>query len=473
LNQLHTGTTVDGSPFYLPADLGDKKIAMLAQSKKGKTYGLGVILEELVVAGRPWIANDPANNLYGLRVKPDGSPSGLPVLVIGGTHGDIGFDKFSGELLAEALLSEPICAVIDVAFESLGSVRKFWTEFAGRLMRSKPEIPRAIFLEEAQVLIPQSAQGPAMQICKSAVAKLATIGGNFGYGVIAATQRPATIDKDVLSQCEAMIVMGMTHKKDRDTVRDWMEAKDIGKNAEEAFNELGSLKAGEAWYWAPNDDRFEKFTFRKRHTLHPREMQKLGLKASAVHLGEVTKFAERVKREMTKTQGAVPSPKALAKAAEVITEIPVGSGRMAEIADLRTTNAHLEAENVRLKAELSAAKISMRDANSRVESVRKYFLPQYESLKWLFESIAKTSSTAAGGIDVTVPPWPQWMEKAGKVGAKKCLGILCERGRLTQTQLATLSGLSMKGGHWRKCRAFLTKNDLATLEGEEIVVAQL
>src|SRR5947207_8592370 len=128
--------------------------------------------------------------------------------------------------MAELLLSQPTCSVINVAFESGNATRKFMTDFAGRLMRSKPDVPPLVVLEECPVLIPQNAFGMQAQLCKSAVSKLATIGGNFGYGVLPACQRPATMDKDVLSQCDALIVMGITHKKDRTTVKDWMEAKD-------------------------------------------------------------------------------------------------------------------------------------------------------------------------------------------------------------------------------------------------------
>jgi hypothetical protein len=490
---LMIGTTPDGKPFTLPADLGDKKIALLAQSKKGKTYGLGDILEELAKAQRPFIATDPANNLWGLRVLPDGSPSDLRVVVIGGDHGDIPFEKDAGERMAEALLATPICAVIDISLESLGSVRRFMTDFAGRLKRSKPEIPRVVVLEEAPVLIPQKARGPQMEACKSAVSWLATIGGNFGYGVIVASQRAATIDKDVLSQCEALIVMGMTHEADRDTVRGWMKSKDLGSLAEQSFNELGSLKAGEAWLWWPSEDRFEKFTFRKRETLHPREMQKLGLKAGQVQLGDMQAFVERMNRDLTRTSSAVPAdvsgqpgkvkrsraggdragvaalPAESAKAdPHVARQINDQSRRiMALTKDLED----LMTENKRLQENLAVEVRLRRDAVLRLDAVRAHLRPQFDALRKLFGEIGEASPAAANGE--IGEAWTQWLEKAAKIGAAKSLEILVRRGRLTQKQLATLAGLSIKGGHWARCRSFMTKNSLATLDGEYIVRAEL
>lgn len=168
---LNVGSRADGRPFTLPADLGDRKLAVLAMSNVGKTYGLGVLLEELAAAHRPFIAVDPANNLWGLRARPDGTPSDLPVVVIGGPQADIPFNERAGDRLAEALLADPVCAVVDTAFETAGAVRRFMADFAGRLMRTRCTPERVIVLEECPVLIPQKAFGPQMQVCKAAVTR--------------------------------------------------------------------------------------------------------------------------------------------------------------------------------------------------------------------------------------------------------------------------------------------------------------
>lgn len=476
--QLHIGTQADGKPFTLPADLGDKKIAVLAQSKKGKTYGLGDILEELAKAQRPFIATDPANNLWGLRVRPDGTPSGLKVVVIGGDHADIPFEKEQGERMAEALLATPICAVIDVAFESLGSIRRFMTDFAGRLMQSKPEIPRVIVLEEAPVLIPQKARGPAMEVCKAAVSKLATIGGNFGYGVIPASQRAATIDKDVLSQCEALIVMGMTHSADRHTVMEWMLAKGIEEQVATCFRELGSLKPGEAWYWNPGEDIFQKFTFRKRETLHPREMQKLGLKASAVQLGDMQTFVEKVRKELTKTQVAVhiqgdlpKNPKtraALMGMVKLAAEAPPARQLHDHSGQILTLQRDLELaqESVsRLQEELNVERGIRAGAEERVAICRNLLKPQWDVLKRLFEEIS-VDAPAGRVVDRTV--WEPWLLKAGRRGCKRMLEVLIEKGELTRNQLGTLSNVASTKSTFRNYLSWLRSNGLVETDGEKI-----
>jgi hypothetical protein len=469
---LYIGSSNSGGHMTLPADLGDRKIAILAQSNKGKTYGLGCILEELARASRPFIATDPANNLWGLRVMPDGSPSGLPVLVIGGTHGDIPIEKDAGERIAEALLATPMCAVIDLSMETAGTKRRFMGAFAERLIRTRCTVPMPIILEEAPDLIPQHAVGIQAQICKEAIKKLATIGGNFGYGVIPAGQRPATIDKDVLSQCEALIVMGITHKKDRDTVKEWMDAKDIGERAGAAFRELGSLKPGQAWLWWPGENRFERFTFRKRITLHPREMQKLGLKHDAVRLGDVKTFVERVQKELTKVQAAACPPpkspataKALSAAVEHVVQVKVTEvpALQKELQQLRDELGKVATENVQLRIQLGGA-------DRRLEAVRKHLKPEYDALRALFEDLGQAPA-AGGAVDAAV--WEPWLAKAGKTGCRRMLETLLQRGRMKMRQLATLAGVQYGNRSWRDYKSWLVRNSLVTVEGEEIQAVSL
>lgn len=480
---LVIGTGVDGQSVTLPADLGDKKIAVVAQSNKGKTYGLGVILEELAKAKRPFIATDPANNLWGLRVKPDGTPSGLPVVVIGGPHGDIAFDKDAGERVAEALLATPQCAVLDLSMESQGSKRKFMTAFAERLMRQRCPFPLPIILEEAPDLIPQRALGAA-SFCKAAVAKLATIGGNFGYGVIPATQRPATLDKDVLSQCEALIVMGMTHKKDRATVAEWIEAKDIGERVSHMFKSLGSLEPGQAWLWWPGEDRFEQFTFRRRETLHPREMKKLGLQPSAVQLGDSQEFVARLRKEMAKTTAAaglvspkLMTPKALSevvrRSAQDMAPMVAESQHIArQLNDQAGRIAKLDAEVEQLSKDRYAESQRRQDAERRLEAVRKQLRPQYEAMRDLFEDLGQAAS-AKGGAAQDLGVWEPWLGKAGKAGCRRILETLLQRGRMTMRQLATLAGVQYGNRSWRNYKSWLQRNSLVTIDGEDIAPVQL
>lgn len=462
---LNVGFLTNGKRFTLPEDLSDRKIALLAQSKKGKTYGLGDILEEMAERQRPFIVSDPADNLWGLRVLPDGRPSGLQVIVVGGPHGDLPFEKDQGERMAELLVSEPTCSVIDIAFEPRNAARKFMTDFSNRLMRSKPDVPPLVVLEECPILIPQKAMG-AVNVCKSAVSQLATIGGNYGYGILAACQRPATMDKDVLSQCDALIVMGITHKKDRTTVKEWMEAKDIEERVAGCFNELGALKPGEAWYWSPGEDRFEKFVFRKRRTLHPREMQKLGLKTASIRLGDMDTFVERAKRELTKTS-VVPDPGPRRRGHREPEPPKHSLVKAAEFDKLLTEKERLQHEVEELQDKVSSEQAARRDAENRLEVVRTYLKPQYESLQKLFDRMP----TSSGNGSVDRGSFKKWLDKAPKFGMKAMLEYLIENGSATRQQLATIAGIARTTSYGYV--GWILRNQLAEDNGKEIVLRKM
>lgn len=473
MKQLHIGVKLpDGSPMYLPADLTDKKIAMLAQSKKGKTYALGNILEEMAKLQQAFIAIDPADNLWGLRVMPDGTPSGLEVVLIGGSHADLPFEKDQGERMAELLLATRICAVIDITSEMSSSIRPYMTAFAQRLMMTRPEGGRVILLEEAPELISQSPVGIQARMCRDAVAKLAVIGGNFGYGVIAASQRAATIDKNVLSQCEALIVMGMTHEKDRDTVKGWIDSKDEDGKALQAFNTLGSLAPGEAWLWWPSEGRFERFKFRKRETLHPREMRNLGLKPSAVKLGDMQAFVALAKRELTKTVVACPPPKnpktqraliAASKATSLAETLEMPLSRVNGII------AEKDAEIAQLKHNLTVARGAVDDAVGRLSAVRELLRPQYDGLRKLFEVMPSTGAGGASRVDRQ--KYEIWIKKAPRDGIRKMIEYLLENGSATVPQLGTIAGVSPRSTS--NYVAWIKRNRVATMNGGKLVLAEV
>ncbi|MGH9462025.1 MAG: hypothetical protein ACRD1X_12450 [Vicinamibacteria bacterium] len=484
---LEIGLTPAGDPFTLPADLGDKKFALLAQSKKGKTYGLGDVLEELTEAQRPWGAFDPGNNLWGLRVLRDGTPSGLPIVVMGGDHQDLPLEKDAGERVAEAFLSTPVCMIFDVSFESKNVTRKFVTDFCGRLMQIRSPIERVVFFEEAPEFVPQGAKYPGIQVCKAAVDKLVRIGGNFGYGTWLISQRSATIDKDVLSQCEALIVMGLTDTRDRKAVKDWMVAKDIDQKMAQCFDELGSLKPGEAWLWWPGEDRFERFTFRERRTLHPREMKKLGINPNAVQLGNARAFVERLKRELTKTQAVVAAGVAKRErglhAVDPVTAMEISADVGAalegaqdavrvhrnEIGDLAVQNGKLQAdlEYARTKLQETQTKLAgqralREDAERRLAAVRDHLRPTYDAYRKLFEEVGDEP----GSPPVDRGVWEPWLQKAGQRGCRRMLEVLIERSQVTRNQLGTLSSVASTKSTFRNYLSWLKSNGLVEIEGD-------
>lgn len=143
----------------LSLDFATKTAAILAQRRKGKTYTASVIAEEMVAAKQPFVALDPTGAWWGLRAGADGKREGLPVVVLGGQHGDVPLERTGGRLIADLVVEEPGYYVIDFSlFESGEAERQFAVDFAERLYRAKghagKDFPLHLFVDEADRFIP-------------------------------------------------------------------------------------------------------------------------------------------------------------------------------------------------------------------------------------------------------------------------------------------------------------------------------
>ena len=88
-SHLELGTLMSGKKFTLPLDLVTRTLAIIGIRGSGKTVAATVLAEEMCEAGLPWVALDPVGVWWGLRVNPDGTPGGYPVVVLGGEHADL------------------------------------------------------------------------------------------------------------------------------------------------------------------------------------------------------------------------------------------------------------------------------------------------------------------------------------------------------------------------------------------------
>lgn len=116
--QLEIGTLLNGEKFILPLDFVTRTLGLIGIRGSGKTVAATVIAEEMCEAGLPWVAIDPVGVWFGLRVNPDGTPGGYPVVILGGEHADIPIEKHMGPQIADAVLQENVSCVIDLSRES-------------------------------------------------------------------------------------------------------------------------------------------------------------------------------------------------------------------------------------------------------------------------------------------------------------------------------------------------------------------
>src|ERR1700722_14357879 len=81
-----------------------------------------------------------------------------------------------------------------------------------------------LVLEDADALAPQQPMGELTRVLGQ-VDRIARRGRNFGFRLISITQRPAKLNKDVLTQLSTLIALGITSPQDREAGKAWAAGK--------------------------------------------------------------------------------------------------------------------------------------------------------------------------------------------------------------------------------------------------------
>jgi DNA helicase HerA-like ATPase len=88
----------------LPIEAVTETFAILAKRGAGKSNAAVVMAEQMHAAGAPWVAIDPKGDWWGIRSSGDGTGAGLPVLVLGGQHGDVPLEATAARLVADLVV---------------------------------------------------------------------------------------------------------------------------------------------------------------------------------------------------------------------------------------------------------------------------------------------------------------------------------------------------------------------------------
>jgi uncharacterized protein len=262
----------------LDADyMGGGTFALLAKKGAGKTYQGRVISEELWKAKVPFVALDPMDAWWGLRAAADGKGEGIPVAIFGGPHGDAPLERTSGKLMADLVIDEELSMVLSLKhFGSRAAERQFALDFLERLYRRNSELVH-LLIDEADLFAPQKPQAgdqPLLGVTENIVRR----GRNSGIGITLITQRPAVLNKDVLTQVDGLCVMRMLGPQDRNAIDDWVGEHGDTNLGKEVKGSLPDLATGECWWWVPELGVLKKVTVREARTFDSSPTRKRGSK---------------------------------------------------------------------------------------------------------------------------------------------------------------------------------------------------
>jgi hypothetical protein len=215
--ELHIGEAFSIDPGYLVTE----RSAVIGQSGSGKSYLVSVICEELT-----------KNNLGFAVIDTEGEYSGLSKQFPDQIK-SIDIESLSkDEEQIQQIVTKSKRIVLDVSDLDVSETeqKKIISDFLESTYRvatqlfkagSQKQVPFLIVVEEADIYVPQQGRN-GLPILET----ISKRGRKRGLGVLFATQRPALVNKNVLTQCNNVFIGRLTHKVDIDSVRIFFSSMD-------------------------------------------------------------------------------------------------------------------------------------------------------------------------------------------------------------------------------------------------------
>ncbi len=335
----------------LPTNVVTQTVGFIGRKGSGKTYAAGKLVELVHGMGAPAVVLDCVGNWWGLRLAADGKKRGLSIPVFGGAHGDVPLTPDAGNTLGRLIVERRFSAVLDVSQFRKNERRRFVTSFAEELFHRSKAVrePLLVVFEEAQVFAPQQSTGEEAML--GAVEDIVRLGRNYGLGSVLITQRPQSVNKEVLNQVEALFVGQLSGAHERKAIQSWIVATGA-EDAEGYVGELPSLEVGEMFAWSPQWLRVfkrvriaRKKTFdasatpelgkrRRRFDLAPVDVKKLGKELEEAVERAKAEDPKLLRAEVKKLQKALKIASDMGSAPAEVVRVPVSVFTKADLARL-------------------------------------------------------------------------------------------------------------------------------------------
>lgn len=361
-----------------------KKVQILAKTGSGKSYTASKICEELLKAKQPIGIIDPVSAYWGLKEK-------FEIVIFGdkdNRHADYPLtdekDRIDeqAELIADLLATTPISAIIDLKGWVESKQQKFGAAFARRIY-AKNKLQRHIFIEEADVFIPQTVTYPDEINSRHNFDNLVRRGRQEGIGVTVISQRPALVSKNVLTQSDLSIYLNLSGASDLAPARKEInDDEELTKDQKQRIiSKIKRLQKGEAFFYSPSWLNLRSFAkILPKETYHagatrgsPDFREDKDIKLVSVNIEDVKEqllaIASTDKSSMKKLQNlpALSDTKMLER--QFKDQL---AKRDSEIAGLRDTNKGLE----NLTNEQQKQIKELQQEAEVVENLRKLLLPK-------------------------------------------------------------------------------------------------
>uniref|UniRef100_UPI000F45FD40 ATP-binding protein n=1 Tax=Halosimplex salinum TaxID=1710538 RepID=UPI000F45FD40 len=222
------------------------------KSGSGKSNTVSVVAEELLAAEVPLLIVDTDGEYYGLKEE-------FELLHVGGDdHCDLQVTPAHAGRIARVALERQVPVILDVSgFRDPDEGHELVGEVVEELfVREKTaKTPFLVIVEEAHEFVPE--QGATDEVSETLI-RVAKRGRKRGLGICALSQRPASVSKDYITQCDWLVWHRLTWENDTKVV-----ARILGSDAAEDVEDLDD---GEAIVMTDWDGRVQRVRFRRKRT---------------------------------------------------------------------------------------------------------------------------------------------------------------------------------------------------------------
>lgn len=440
----------------LPEASVSSTFAILGDRGSGKSSTAIVLAEEMHRVGARWYAVDPTGAWWGITREGRG-PGLANVFVLGGRHGDAPLEPSMGRFVAGLVVGSTESFVLDVSSMRKGQRNTFLADFAEELYHRNLE-PLHGFWDEADRSAPQQVTGGGDLLrLTGALDDIVRLGRIRGLGATLITQRPQTLSKSVLEECQTLVAHRMTGPLKRKAVATWVQAQGDPEREREVLADLASLAAGEAIWWSPQFlERFDRIRVREKYSLDSSQTPTASSVAQQHAARRAPVDLELVRRQMadaaTTSKGAPATDRGPGDAAALRTRI--------EVLETELERAHLEVREVPVVDEQTRSALQDATATYREAS---------DALRLALDAVAAAVKDGAASPPAVVPPGPpvdppaapQRPRAPGQSAPapRRSTGALDVRilealaqlhpHALTPRQIGVLTGSKPSGGHFR------------------------
>ena len=386
------------------------------KSGSGKSNTAGKLAEEILDSGYPLMVIDTEGEYYGLKEK-------YELLHVGADEEcDLQVGPEHAEKIAELALEENVPIILDVSgYIETEEVNQLVHDTCKAMFDKEKKLkkPFPIFVEEAHEWIPQQGRRGEDGKVTEMLIRIAKRGRKRGLGVCALSQRPASLDKDFITQANYKIWHQLDYSSDLKVVREV-----LGKEYVDTVSELDTgsaiLQADFLEDTKQQVKILKKKTFDAGATPDLEEFERPELKSVSGDLVEelqeiseqkqkeqdrIEQLEEKLKKkeeEIEELEEDLDRAQDMSKMAEQFTQAMASGGseevqqKVDEIREEKNSRIReLESSNEELEGKVEELEAERQDLKQRVEE-----LEQYEAAQQKMEELREAYKRMGEALDL-------------------------------------------------------------------------